>query len=95
MSTLILVEHNNENLSEINYPVLTAALKLDSDVTLLVIGYKCSQVAEEASALSGVKEVLYLDDSSCEYALAEDLSQIIVDIASRFYLYTSSCKYFW
>lgn len=84
MSTLVLVEHNNQTIHPSTRNVLSAALELDDQPILLVAGHECRAVAEQASALAGVHAVWYVDKPCFEHQLAEQISDLIVSFASSF-----------
>ncbi|HAT1595270.1 TPA: electron transfer flavoprotein subunit alpha/FixB family protein [Legionella pneumophila] len=84
MSTLVLVEHNNQQLHPATRNTLSAALELGDKITLLVIGYQCRSVAEEAARLEGVQAVLHVDNPCYQYQLAESVSDLVVSFANSF-----------
>lgn len=84
MSALVLVEHNNHSLHPTTRNLLAAALQLGSKPTLLVVGYNCAKVAEEAAQLSGTHAVLCVDKPCYEHQLAESVSELIVSLAASF-----------
>jgi electron transfer flavoprotein alpha subunit len=84
MSVLILVEHNNKALHPSTRNLLTAALALDSTPVLLVVGYQCHAVAKEAAELKGAHAVWLVDNPAFEHQLAEDVSSVMVSLASSF-----------
>ncbi|MGC1183468.1 electron transfer flavoprotein subunit alpha/FixB family protein [Legionella sp.] len=84
MSTLILVEHNNQIMHPAIRNTLTAALELGGEVTLLVVGYQCKAVAAQVATLAGVHAVLYADNSCYEHPLAEQMSDLVLSVASSF-----------
>lgn len=84
MSTLVIVEHNNKLMNPQTRNVVAAALQLDAKPILLVVGHDCSTVAKEAAAISGVETVWLVENSCYEHQLAENMSQLIVSIASSF-----------
>ena len=84
MSTLIIVEHDNQIMQPSIRHVLTAAKHLNAPLTLLVVGYHCQSVAKEAAALEGVQAVLHVDNECYAHQLAENISQLIVDMASSY-----------
>lgn len=86
MSTLVMVEHNNQVMHPVNRYVLSAAQQLGEDVVLMVVGYQCKVVAEEAAVLEGVKKVIFADDRCYEHQLAENLSQLIVSLADNYHV---------
>lgn len=84
MSTLLIVEHNNHTLLPVARNTLSAAIELGGKITLLVAGYQCQSVAHEAAELAGVHKVLYADNSCYEHVLAEQLSDLVLSVASSY-----------
>lgn len=84
MSTLIIVEHDNQVMHPSTRHVLTAALQLDPMAVLLVVGHECEAVAMQASKLKGAHAVWLVDKECYKHQLAENVSKLISDIASSF-----------
>ena len=84
MSTLVLVEHNNQTMHPGTRNTLTAALMLEKQSILLVVGYQCRSVAEQVAALAGVHAVWYVDKPCYEHASAEQLSELVGYFAPSF-----------
>lgn len=84
MSTLILVEHDNQTMHPATRNLLSAAQQLDEEIHLLVAGHQCKTVAEQVAALSGVHKVLYVDKSCYEHPLAEQMSNLVLSLANSF-----------
>lgn len=84
MKSLMLVEHDHQQMNPSTLHVLKAALSLSQKPTLLVIGYGCESVAREASTLAGVEEVLWADAPEYAHFLAENTAQLIVSVAAPF-----------
>ncbi|HAU0786046.1 TPA: electron transfer flavoprotein subunit alpha/FixB family protein [Legionella pneumophila] len=84
MSTLVLIEHNNQQLHPATRNTLSAALELGDKITLLVVGYQCRSVAEEAASLEGAHAVLHVDNPCYEHQLAEAVSDLVVSFANSF-----------
>lgn len=84
MPTLILVEHDNQNMSPSTRNVLSAALQLDERPTLLVVGYQCQSVADEAAALAGVGAVLWVDNPCYIHQMPENVSQLVASLATPY-----------
>ena len=84
MSILVLAEHDNHQLKPVTLNVLAAAQQLNSDITLLVAGHQCAAVAEQAAKISGVKQVLVADALAYAHHLAENVSDLLVDLAEPF-----------
>jgi electron transfer flavoprotein alpha subunit len=84
MSALVLVEHNNQCIQPATRNALAAALQLDSKPTLLVVGYNCAKVAEEAASLNGVHSVWCVDKPCYEHQLAESVCEVIISSIDSF-----------
>ena len=84
MSILLLAEHNNKNLLSSTLSTITAAIQINDDVHILVVGHENESVAIEAASISEVKKVLLLDDSKYSNQLAESISPILVNMADKY-----------
>ncbi|MHB1102215.1 MAG: electron transfer flavoprotein subunit alpha/FixB family protein [Devosia sp.] len=84
MTTLLLAEHDNAQLSDHTRRALTAALALEAEVHVLVAGDGCGAVARAASALAGVGRVLHLDASAFAHPLAEPYAELVVGMAGKY-----------
>jgi electron transfer flavoprotein alpha subunit len=63
---------------------VTAATQIDADVHLLVVGFECQTVVEQASQVAGVTKVMVADNAVYEHQLAENVSKLIVEVASGY-----------
>ena len=81
MSVLVVVEHDNTDLKAATLSAVTAASEIDSDVHLLVAGDGCAAVAEAAAKVAGVSKVLLVDDPAYGHQLAENIAQLLVNLA--------------
>jgi electron transfer flavoprotein alpha subunit len=79
MNTLVIAEHNNSSLSPVTRNTLTAAKKIGLPITMLVIGYNCDSVINEASKLSGVSLVVTVNHPAYQNFLIEQLVPIILN----------------
>ncbi len=84
MSTLILAEHSNEALSQATAKALSAALALGGEIHILVAGSNCKPAADTAAKLAGVTKVLVADAPHLAHGLAEEVTEVIVSIASSY-----------
>ncbi|OLQ71182.1 electron transfer flavoprotein subunit beta [Photobacterium proteolyticum] len=84
MATLIIAEHNNLSLSPDTKKAINAAMALSSSVSVLVAGDNCRNVADEASKVAGVEQVLLANNTVYEYQLAENLSALIAEVARQY-----------
>ena len=84
MSVLIIAEHDNQQLKPSTLSTVTAASKLSTELTILVAGFACQTVAEQAAKLSGIRKVLLADASVYQHQLAENLGELIAGVAEKF-----------
>jgi electron transfer flavoprotein alpha subunit len=80
MTALVIAEHDNKTLKDATLAVVTAAAKLGGDVDLLVAGSGCSDVANAAAQVAGVRKVLVADDAAFANGLAENLAPLIAGL---------------
>lgn len=81
MSVLIIAEHDNKSLKPATLNAVTAATQIDADVHLLVAGFECQTVVEQATLVAGVTKVMVADNAVYEHQLAENISKLVVEIA--------------
>lgn len=81
MTSLILVEHDNNELKSATLNTVTAALQIGGDIEVLVCGANCAVVAEQAAKISGISKVLLADNEVYRYQQAENVSQLLVVLA--------------
>jgi electron transfer flavoprotein alpha subunit len=84
MSVLIIAEHDNKSLKPATLNAVTAATQIDADVHLLVAGFECQTVVEQAALVAGVTKVRVADNAVYEHQLAENISKLVVEIASGY-----------
>src|SRR3990167_6186324 len=84
MSILIVVEHDNKEISLATRSVVQAALQIDSNLTLLVAGYQCDAVVEQAASIAGVQTLLHADDICYQHFIAEPFSKLVHYFAGDF-----------
>ncbi len=87
MSILVIAEHNNEELQAATANTLTAAKeiaeKTGSEISLLVAGGNCNAVAEAASAIPGVAQVLLADSPALEKQLPENFAPYLSELVKE------------
>jgi electron transfer flavoprotein alpha subunit len=84
MTCLVLADHDNSNLRDATARTVSAALKLDNDVHVLVAGSGCRPAAEAAARLSGVRKVLIADAPIYDHLLAEPVAALLVSLAPAY-----------
>jgi electron transfer flavoprotein alpha subunit len=84
MSVLVYAEHDNATLNKVTLSVLAAAKAIGGDITVLVAGKGCGAVAEEAAKAEGVSKVLCADNDAYEHQLAENVADLVVELAGDY-----------
>ncbi len=84
MAILLIAEHDNETLSDQTAKALSAALKIGSDVDVLVAGKGAKPAADAAGKLKGVRKVLLAEGDELAERLAEPLAALVVSLAGDY-----------
>ena len=84
MTTLLIAEHDNNNISDSVRKAITAAKEIGETVDILVAGKDCNSVADEAAKISGVNKILICDNEIYSKHLAEPYADLIVSLASNY-----------
>jgi len=83
-STLVIAEHNNEKLNPATLNTITAAKQLGGDVSCLVAGSGCAQVAAELSKVSGVGKIMLADNAAFKGFLPEAVTPLVLEVQKQF-----------
>ena len=84
MNILVIAEHDNANLKGATLNTVAAAKEIGSDITLLVAGSDTASVISEAQQLNGITKILSCDNDLYKNSLAEELSNLVVSLASTY-----------
>lgn len=84
MSILVYAEHDNKELKKATLSAVTAASKIGGDITVLVAGNGCQDVAQQASQVAGVSRVLCAPNPAFENQLAENVAALVVSLAGDY-----------
>lgn len=84
MAVLVYAEHDNQQLKTETHKLVNAALKMGSDVTILVAGSNCADVAAQASKIEGISKVLLADNAVYEHQLAENIAELVLELAPNY-----------
>ena len=84
MSILVLAEHNNKHLLTSTLKVITAAAQINSKIDLLIAGFDCQSVAEQARKVTGLNQVLVADNIAYQHQLAENVAPLIVSLSDNY-----------
>ena len=80
MKILIVAEHDNKDLKPSTLSCITAAKQIDTNIELLILGFNCDGVIQNASKISGLKKIKFIDNEDFKHQIAEDLTQPIMNI---------------
>jgi len=84
MSILVVVEHDNEELKGATLNTVTAAKEIGSEIDLLVAGFSCDSVADQACSISGIGKVLVANNESYKNFLAENIGTLISEVGKGY-----------
>ncbi|MDH6234065.1 electron transfer flavoprotein alpha subunit [Mesorhizobium soli] len=84
MAILLIAEHDNATVSDQTAKALSAALKIGSDVDVLVAGKGAKGAADASAKLKGVRKVLLVEADELAERLAEPLAATIVALAGNY-----------
>ncbi len=84
MSNLVIVEHDNNEVTAATLHAVAAAQQIGGDIDLLVAGENCQAVADSAAQIAGVSKVKLADHAMFGHHLAENLTSLIVEVAKDY-----------
>lgn len=83
-STLVVAEHNGDKLLQNTRHAVTAAKSLGGDISCLVAGPKCGDVAAEVAKIEGVTKVIVAENAAYEGFLPENLTPLVLAAQDQF-----------
>lgn len=95
MKVLMIAEHDNKTLKSVNSHTLSAAIELGKEIDLLIAGYQCQTVVDEAKKLDHFHKILLADARDYEHQLAENMAALIADHAKKIRLRRDGRYYLW
>ena len=84
MSILVVVEHDNEELKGATLNAVTAAKEIGSEIDLLVAGFTCDSVADQACSIPGIGKVLVANSESYKNFLAENIGALVSEVGKDY-----------
>ena len=84
MTILVVAEHDGVNLCTATRNVVTAAKQIGGEIHVLVMGYHCTGVAEEAARMEGVQRVRKVDAPQYADQMVESLAMVVAQTASAY-----------
>ncbi len=82
--TLVIAEHDNNNIAVDTLKTLHAASQIGGDIAVLVVGNNVTAIAESLSKVKGVTQVFRVDTEQFTHPTAEDVAPIIVELSEPF-----------
>merc|ERR1719328_933617 len=83
-STLVFAEHDGAKLNPSTRHAITAAKAIGGDISALVAGPKCGDVAKEVAAIGGLSKIIVADNAAFEGALAENVAPTVLAAQDQF-----------
>lgn len=84
MSILVIAEHDHHNLRVTTANTLQAATQLHKPITLLIAGFNCENVVEQAKAFGQLDKIIVAHNACYEHLLAEAIAPLIHALASSY-----------
>ena len=84
MAILVIAEHDNNSVKKATLNTVAAAVKIGSDVHVLIAGANAGGAAKAASQIAGVTKVLQVEAPHLGEVLAENLAALVVSLAKNY-----------
>ncbi|MHC8943214.1 electron transfer flavoprotein alpha subunit apoprotein [Advenella incenata] len=84
MTTLVIAEHDNQQLKPATLNAVAAAQKIGGDIHILVVGGGAQDVAAQAAKVAGVASVLLADAEHLKDFLAENVAEQVLAVAGDY-----------
>lgn len=83
-STLVVAEHNGENLTPITLHAVSAASKVGGEVAALIAGENCGPALQELSKVKGLSKILVAENAAYKGFLPEVLAPLVIESQKQF-----------
>ena len=84
MSILVVAEHDNQEIKGATFNTITAAKEIGSEIDLLVAGFSCDSVVEQACSIPGIGKVLIANNESYNNFLAENIGALVSEVGKGY-----------
>ena len=84
MTTLVIAEHDNQNLKSSTLNTITAATKFDDEIHLIILGNNIDNLTSNCQSLDKVSKILKCDHEKLENFTPEILAPIISNISNNY-----------
>jgi electron transfer flavoprotein alpha subunit len=81
---LVYAEHDNSQLKAGALSAITCAKEIGGDIDILVAGNGCSEAAQHAASVAGVRTVFLAEGAHLEHHLAENVGPLIERIGGQY-----------
>ncbi|MGI9214476.1 MAG: electron transfer flavoprotein subunit alpha/FixB family protein [Gammaproteobacteria bacterium] len=83
MSALIIAEHDNQQLLPATIAAIDAAKQLTNHISLIIIGYNCQAVVEQADSIKQLNKIILVQSENYQHLLAENICPIIISLCQQ------------
>jgi electron transfer flavoprotein alpha subunit len=84
MAVLVIADNDASSVRDNTHKTVTAALRVSSDVDVLVAGQGARAAAEAAAKIKGVRKVLLAESEALSQGLAEAFEAVVVPLAANY-----------
>jgi electron transfer flavoprotein alpha subunit len=84
MAVLVIADNDNATVRDNTHKTVTAALRISSDVDVLIAGQGARAAAEAAAKITGVRKVLLAESEGLAQGLAEAFEALVVPLAANY-----------
>lgn len=84
MPTLVVMEPSLKTLARAGRALIDAALKLDGEVHVLILGSQQEELANKTAEIAGVKKVYLVTDAIFDYPLAESSADCVLSLSNDY-----------
>jgi electron transfer flavoprotein alpha subunit len=94
MKILLIAEHDNKQLKSVNYHTYSAALELQAEIDVLIIGFGCETVLPETQQLPGLQNIIMVNATDYAHQLPENTAPLIAEISKDYdYVMTGATSF--
>lgn len=84
MKLLVIAEHHHNQLKPSTLHTVSAAHAIGGDITILVCGQDCQDIAKEAASIDNISNILVCDSPLYAHSLPENLAALIASLAKDY-----------
>jgi electron transfer flavoprotein alpha subunit len=84
MAVLVIADHDDTHVRDTTHKTVTAALKLSSDVDVLVAGKGCDAAAAQAAKIEGARKVLVAESDELDQGMAEAFQALVTPLMANY-----------